>query len=81
MNKPNPYDTPEAEKAREAFLTMYELARGYLRSRAPIEANFKTEVAFASDPLMRDSKRHLAVKFAKKAMRTSHGRRGRPRRQ
>ncbi len=41
--KENPYDTPEAEKARERFIAMYECARGYQRERAPTQAALQSE--------------------------------------
>lgn len=64
----NIYDTPEAEKARQHFLTMYEAARGWLKSRAPTEAAFIREVKFAADGVMRGSDRQKAVTFARRAV-------------
>lgn len=64
------YDTPEAEKARNHFLRMYERARAS-KKEAPTREKLLAEYAFVIDPVMHNTTAQTAVRWAKFARKMS----------
>jgi len=63
-------DLMTVERAQEAFLRLYERARGGKRDRVPWRSRIEEEVALALDPAMKGSESQRAVLFAQALQRS-----------